>query len=123
MIATDPEPAEKLAREAGLNEEECLEDYGPFQMLSLIHIWGSTRWGWPALALATLAAAYTHYFACVSVGCVCLFLMIGLLIQKKARAIPVLIGCGLIALVGYLPWLPSLVGQLTSCLLYTSRGV
>ena len=74
----------------------------------------STRWGWPALALATLAAAYTHYFACVSVGCVYLFLMIGLLIQKKARAIPVLIGCGLIALVGYLPWLPSLVGQLTN---------
>ena len=75
---------------------------------------GSRRGGWPALALATLAAAYTHYFACVSVGCIYLFLLVGLLAQKRGRSAQALVGCGLSALVGYLPWVHSLVGQLTS---------
>ncbi|MDE7177840.1 MAG: hypothetical protein K2O59_08490 [Lachnospiraceae bacterium] len=64
-----------------------------------------------ALVLYGLAAAYTQYFACVAVGMVYLYVLIGFFLQDRSR-IKVWLVCLAVSVAGYAPWLAALAGQL-----------
>lgn len=68
---------------------------------------------WIFMGIGVLGAAYTHYFAFVSVCFVMFFLLVAILISKKKLVKKWLI-CSLVLLIGYTPWLPSFVKQYTS---------
>ena len=80
--------------------------------VSILH--NSERIGqWVGLTLTALAASYSHYFACIAVFFVYLGLFIGLLIERRGpKAIKFLLISGGGILLGYLPWLFVLFGQL-----------
>ena len=68
---------------------------------------------WVGLALTALAASYCHYFACIAAFFIYLGLFTGLLIQRRgAKSIMSLFISGGGILLGYLPWLFVLFGQL-----------
>lgn len=62
------------------------------------------RKSWALFVLFSLAAAYTHYFACVSVAFLYLCLLIYLIRYAKAQLKKWLLFSG-ITIVGYFPWL------------------
>lgn len=64
-----------------------------------------------ALVLYGLAAAYTQYFACVAVGMVYLYVLIGFLLRDRSR-IKVWLVFLAVSVAGYAPWLAALAGQL-----------
>ena len=66
---------------------------------------------WVFLALSTLAAAYTHYFALVSVGIIYFVLMIAIIRFKKRQSVPLFLSLTLIFL-AYLPWMGEFINQL-----------
>lgn len=60
--------------------------------------------------LMTLAAMYTHYYAVMAVFFLWLILLAAVLIRKRDRIRPVLLG-GVLVAAGYLPWLGALLKQ------------
>lgn len=64
------------------------------------------------MALFAIGAAYTHYYALVSVGIIYILLSIAILQQK--RNIVRLILFGLIVLLAYSPWIPAFISQIQS---------
>lgn len=67
----------------------------------------------PALVFYGLAAAYTQYFACVAVVMVYLYLLFMLWRQDRGRIKEWLI-CVAVSVIGYVPWLFALAGQLSA---------
>lgn len=65
---------------------------------------------WIVLTLSSLAAAYTHYFALISVAVVYVILFLALMIKRK-KIVSYLIS-GIVCGIGYLPWLPFLWKQI-----------
>jgi hypothetical protein len=63
------------------------------------------------LVLAGVLAAYTHYFAFVSV-CVIYAELLVVILSKKGQLIRKWLGCVFISVLLYLPWVPSIVNQL-----------
>lgn len=68
---------------------------------------------WWILTLASLAAAYCHYFACISA----FFIYVGLFVfvlfsEEKKGKIKCFLLSGVGVFIGYVPWLAVLVGQL-----------
>lgn len=59
---------------------------------------------WVILILSTLGACYTHYFACVAVALVWLFLLVYFIIFER-KCLKRWIISAVIAVIGYLPWL------------------
>lgn len=66
---------------------------------------------WAGLTLFGLAAAYTHYFALVSVAIFYGLLFLVFVIQKNKSKIIRIIICGMISGIGYFPWLRVFYGQ------------
>ncbi|SHG22156.1 glycosyltransferase family 39 protein [Dysgonomonas macrotermitis] len=64
------------------------------------------------MALFAIAAAYTHYYALVSVGFIYILLVIALL--RKGRNVVRLILFSLIVLLAYSPWIPAFISQIQS---------
>lgn len=73
----------------------------------------STINSWMCFVLACLAAAYTHYFAAVSVGCLHIALLIYLVLSKK-KEIGIWVSATIIAIICYLPWIRILWEQVSS---------
>lgn len=65
---------------------------------------------WLVLTLSALAAAYTHYFALLSVAIVYVILFLALMVKRK-KIVNYLIS-GIVCCIGYLPWLPFLWKQI-----------
>ena len=74
----------------------------------------SPKYLWGMLCLSTAAAAYTHYFACISVVFLWICFFVELLIQHRSKDIFKMLACGLLSVVLYFPWLPSMFQQLTT---------
>ena len=75
--------------------------------------WNSNRAGdWIGFVASGVCAAYTHYFALVSVGIVYGLLLLCALLRKRSLLKSWLI-VTLVSIVLYLPWMRSLIGQLT----------
>lgn len=66
-----------------------------------------------ALVLYGLAAAYTQYFACVAVVMVYLYVLVALCCTKKERIREWFLWV-IISILGYIPWLHSLIAQVTA---------
>ena len=66
-----------------------------------------------ALVFYGLAAAYTQYFACVAVIMVYLYVLLVFLGKDRSRIKEWLL-CVAISIVGYIPWLYALFGQITA---------
>lgn len=79
--------------------------YKAFQKSSVLN--------WAMLALSTLAASYTHYFALVSVGIINFALMVGIIRHHRSMkwVLPFIISLVLI-FACYLPWLGEFIAQL-----------
>ncbi len=71
----------------------------------------SNKKSWILLTLFSLLGAYTHYFAAISAFCIYLILLFYILKFKKDELKNWLISV-VVAIVLYLPWIPSLMGQL-----------
>lgn len=63
------------------------------------------------LTLFSLAAAYTHYYALMGVFYIYFLFLVVLILRKKERVLP-FIGVGIIFVIGYLPWLINIPGQM-----------
>ena len=72
---------------------------------------GKRCW-WIIMLLCALGSAYTHNFAAVGAGIVYLFLFFYAVKYKRDKIIFMLL-LAVLAIVLYLPWLPSLIGQFT----------
>lgn len=59
---------------------------------------------WCAFVLSSLAAAYTHYYACIAVAVVYGMLLIWAIWKKRTILVPWLIA-SIATVIGYLPWL------------------
>lgn len=68
---------------------------------------------WIYMGMGVLGAAYTHYFAFVSVCFVMFFLLLVILFGKRKMIKNWLI-CSCALIIGYAPWLPSFIKQYTS---------
>jgi hypothetical protein len=68
---------------------------------------------WVILTLFTILSAYTHYFAAVSVGIVYLYLFIWCIFKNK-KELKKLILATVISTLSYLPWLFSLMDQIST---------
>ncbi|MBP3475282.1 MAG: hypothetical protein J6K48_03055 [Lachnospiraceae bacterium] len=66
-----------------------------------------------ALVLYGLAAAYTQYFACVAVVMIYLYVLIVFLYRDKSRVCEWFLWVA-VSVLGYLPWLFSLIRQMTA---------
>ncbi|MCM1122864.1 MAG: hypothetical protein NC416_09795 [Eubacterium sp.] len=66
-----------------------------------------------ALVCYGLAAAYTQYFACVAVIMVYLYVLVVFLRKDRGRIREWLV-CVAVSIVGYIPWLYALFGQITA---------
>lgn len=66
---------------------------------------------WACFGLATLAAAYLHYYALMAAFYTHLFVFLWILTKKREYLRPYLI-TGAAVLVGYLPWLIVFIGQI-----------
>lgn len=66
---------------------------------------------WAGLILCGLAAAYTHYFALVSVGIFYGLLFGVCLLQRQKGKILRIVVCGIASGIGYFPWLRVFYGQ------------
>lgn len=62
--------------------------------------------------LFSLAAAYTHYYALLGVFYIYLLFLVTLVITKRDRIVP-FIGYSILFVIGYLPWLINLPGQVS----------
>ncbi|MDE7287015.1 MAG: glycosyltransferase family 39 protein, partial [Lachnospiraceae bacterium] len=73
----------------------------------LTHADKKKKWlDWTALTLYSLAACYTHYFACVAACMVYLYLLIGLCREHRMRQEgKIFFASGLLCSVAYAPWL------------------
>ncbi len=71
------------------------------------------RWDWFFFGLASLAAAYLHYYGLMAAFFLHFLILIGLLLKKRAHLKFALITGGAIA-VGYLPWLTYFFQQVTN---------
>lgn len=65
---------------------------------------------WIFFVLFSLAAAYTHYYACISVGIIYILLLI-LFIVKDRQNIKYWIIASVVTVIGYLPWLTVFISQ------------
>ncbi len=75
--------------------------------------WNSNKAGdWIGFVASGVCAAYTHYFALVSAGIIYGLLLLCILFRKRSLLKSWLIVSG-VTIVLYLPWLRSLIGQLT----------
>lgn len=74
---------------------------------------GGKRSDWVKLGIMTLGAAYIHYFALVAVGFTNFLLFIWLFFKDRKHLPPFLITMGAV-FIGYLPWLPAFIKQLTA---------
>lgn len=88
-----------------------------FIVAGMLHAYGLVCGGkekscvnWAALTLYSLAACYTHYFACVAACMVYLYLLIALWREHKLKQTvrPFLVS-GILCVAGYLPWLAAVV--------------
>lgn len=61
----------------------------------------------------SLFAAYTHYFAAVTVFIIYVFLLLSLIIKDRKNW-KICISLIIITLIGYLPWIPVVLGQVTT---------
>lgn len=61
-----------------------------------------------------ILTAYTQYYACVAVVAVYLALFVHFLLQKQKRSAVKIAVCAGVSVLVYLPWLPSLFGQITA---------
>lgn len=64
-------------------------------------------------AISGLLAAYTHYFAFVTVVVITGIFLLAILIWKRERIVPWFISAA-VMIVGYLPWMPFFIRQVTS---------
>lgn len=62
------------------------------------------------LTIVSLCAGYTHYYALIGVFFIYVIFFVLLLLQKRDKVVP-FIGVGLIFVLGYLPWLINVPGQ------------
>lgn len=67
---------------------------------------------WIFMGIGVLGAAYTHYFAFVSVCFVMFFLLVIILFGKR-KLIKNWLICSCLLLIGYAPWMPSFIKQFT----------
>lgn len=67
---------------------------------------------WILLGICVLAAAYTHYFALINVGLICLCLLIVIINDKKYNKLKRWCFFAVCVLIGYIPWLGCFLGQL-----------
>lgn len=65
-----------------------------------------------ALVAGTLLAAYTHYFALVSIAFAWLMLLVKWIRERKYLLLKRLVFAGVITFIGYLPWLFVLIQQI-----------
>lgn len=72
----------------------------------------NTKRAWIWLAVGALGAAYTHYFAFVSIIVIVGFLFLAILCNKRALLKPWMISA-LCMIVGYLPWAKFFIYQVT----------
>ena len=66
---------------------------------------------WVFYVIFGTAAAYTHYFAMVSVGIIYGILLIAIIAKKRGMAVPWIIS-SIATIVLYLPWIKCFIGQL-----------
>ena len=71
----------------------------------------SNKKSWALLTLFSCLGAFTHYFAAISAVCIYLVLLVYILKFKKEKVKNWLISV-VMAIVLYLPWVPSLISQL-----------
>jgi len=71
------------------------------------------RWDWFLFGLASLAAAYLHYYGLMAAFFVHLLVFLWLLFKKREALRSYLI-TGAVVTVGYLPWLVSFLGQVST---------
>lgn len=72
----------------------------------------NTKRSWVWLAVGALGAAYTHYFSFVSIIVIVGFLFLAILFTKRILLKKWLIAA-VCMIVGYLPWMPSFIDQVT----------
>lgn len=94
-----------------------------FVTASLLHAYGTITAGrervkarrlhGAALVLYGLAAAYTQYFACVAVVMIYLYVLVVFLSRDRGRIMEWCLWTAVSA-AGYLPWIPSLIRQMTA---------
>lgn len=69
-----------------------------------------SRWQWAALTVYSLAACYTHYFACVAACMIYVYLFLEAMISHRLKQrMKAFLASGLICAAGYLPWLLTVV--------------
>ena len=87
-----------------------------FVTAALLHAYGiiiSTKGHAAALVFYGLAAAYTHYFACVAVIMVYLYVLAAFLVNDRGRIKQWFLWVA-VSVIGYVPWLYALYGQITA---------
>lgn len=73
---------------------------------------GRLKKTWIGLVLYSLAASYTHYFACVSVALLYLTLLFYFLVLKQKENVKRWLVASCVTMIAYMPWLIKLIGQL-----------
>ncbi|HEX3043583.1 MAG TPA: glycosyltransferase family 39 protein, partial [Bacillota bacterium] len=74
---------------------------------------GGKRNDWVKLGIMTLGAAYIHYYAFLAVGLALFLLFIWIFFKNRRQLPPFFITMGAV-FIGYLPWLPAFIKQLTA---------
>lgn len=69
---------------------------------------------WLAFLLYGIATAYTQYYACIAIMAVYLALFAYFAITKQKNQLLMVLGCGAVSVVFYLPWIPVLISQITT---------
>lgn len=92
-------------------EESCVGESGTPENVPVTNRINSLHRA--ALVIYGLAAAYTQYFACVAVVMIYLYLLFMLWRQDKRRIREWLL-CVAASVIGYVPWLFALVGQISA---------
>ncbi len=80
-----------------------------FVTVAMTEAWGvlteGRRKNWILLTGSALCACYTHYFACVAVCMVYLYVLIILLLKKKKKELRSFLISAVVCIICYLPWL------------------
>lgn len=83
------------------------------QMLYLIKLYDDFNYKYPViLFILTTLSMYTHYFAGMIAGLLIIFFSITLMIEKAYNKSISLITSGLLSILAFIPWIPSLIHQL-----------
>lgn len=89
-----------------------------FVTMAMTEAWGvlteGRRMNWILMTGAALCACYTHYFACVAVCMVYLYVLIVLIVGKKKKELQSFFVSTVVCVICYLPWLLTVVTRQVS---------